>query len=468
MKKLFALLMAITMVTVVFGQNKYTVTGVPAGPEQDRSNWIGWYFQSGYVHVQAAESEYQIFIPAGTFTETSTLEKVRFYYIPSENISSYTGDPFTLDNDFVIRIYTGSSISGTDFNPGTLAATQNYNPSEAGAEAGVQLVTLTTPFTVNPTDNVTIGIYCANRSCMGLGDHDPNCANVNFAYWPEYAEGFHHYYYTAGNPAWAYQNATVAEHDPWNLSVYYRDSIPYVPHCDWYAEIYDPDATEDNPDAITELVIDEFVDSLYFYGGAFNKGIDSAVGMFTRAIYLESEDLETPLYFINDTLRELDTVQVNYGWRFGPFAILGFARSEEDPDTPSEWEMIKEEYGIDFPINLCINITYTSTPEYNASDTNLSNNTYCIVLREPEPIGISESENGSLSIQPNPATEAITLDNAAGAQVSIFDMLGREVISIEAASANETINVSKLSEGLYIVKAVNGNKVSSSKVSIVR
>lgn len=116
--------MAMVVVAMCFAQNgnKYEVIGVPASnQEMSRSNWYGWYAQSGYVHTQVAESEYFLFLPAGTFTTQVTLEKVRFYTIPSENINNYTGDPFTLDNDFVIRIYTGSSVNGVDFNPGTLA-----------------------------------------------------------------------------------------------------------------------------------------------------------------------------------------------------------------------------------------------------------------------------------------------------------------------------------------------------------
>ena len=138
MKKLFTFLMAMIVVAACFAQNgnKYEVVGVPADQNMDRSNWYGWYAQSGYVHTQVAESEYFLFIPAGTFTTQVQLEKVRFYTIPSENITNYTGSPFTLDNDFVIRIYTGAAIEGLDFNPGTLAYSQSYNPSVAGADAG--------------------------------------------------------------------------------------------------------------------------------------------------------------------------------------------------------------------------------------------------------------------------------------------------------------------------------------------
>ena len=41
-------------------------------------------------------------------------------------------------------------------------------------------------------------------------------------------------------------------------------------------------------------------------------------------------------------------------------------------------------------------------------------------------------------------------------------------MSVKNAEANETLNVSNLNAGLYIVRVVIGNEVSTAKVSIVR
>ena len=41
-------------------------------------------------------------------------------------------------------------------------------------------------------------------------------------------------------------------------------------------------------------------------------------------------------------------------------------------------------------------------------------------------------------------------------------------MSLTSSKANETLNVSNLNAGLYIVRVVNGNEVSTAKVSIVR
>ena len=74
----------------------------------------------------------------------------------------------------------------------------------------------------------------------------------------------------------------------------------------------------------------------------------------------------------------------------------------------------------------------------------------------------------TVNVFPNPASTAITVENVAGAQISVFNIAGQEVLSVEAANANETLNVSALPEGMYIVRVVNGTEVGTSKVSIVR
>ncbi len=457
MKRFFTLLMAMVCVSMMIAQtNKYEVVGVPAGPEMDRSDWYGWYTQSGYVHVQQAESEYMIYMPAGTFDTDVTLEQVRFYTIPSENINNYTGTAFTLDVNFTIRIYTGCSIEGVNFNPGTIAQSQIYNPESAGAESGIQVVTLNTPFTVHPTDNVCVAIYCDGLCSMGLCDDDAACAGINFAMWPEYdANAYHHYYYTASSPAWAYQNANVAEHDPWNLSVYYNDGQGYVNKCDWKAEIYDPQDDQTYPDAIDGLLVDQYTDSIYFYGGVFNMGIDQSISSCTVELYLQDE-VQGTLYIWEPQQEvgqyDIDTLDVNYGWRWGPFGVLAI---------PDDFEANE----LSWPLQLCLSIN----PNYEEGglyqDPNPNNNTKCITVEYDNGIHVN---NNTVNVFPNPANTTLTVENIAGAQISVFNIAGQEVLSVESANANETLNVSALPEGLYIVRVVNGTEIGTSKVSIVR
>lgn len=454
MKKLFTLLTAILFVSMCFAQTgKYAVTGVPEGPQDERSTWYGYYTQSGYVHTQPAESEYVLYMPANTITTDFDITKVRFYSIPSENINNYTGDPFTLET-FQIRIYLDPTVNGHEITLGTPVATQTYDASEA--EAGVQLVDLTTPYHVTAGHSVAVGIYCEELSSMGLVDDDPSCASINFAYWPDYGEGYHHYYWTAGNPAWAYEGATVREHDPWNLSFFYNDGGPVEHICDWHSYIWNPENMTTDEE-IDHLIVDNYTDSLWFYGGFYNGGPDSSISNVTVDIYVNDANLGT-VYFYQDEpwgQYDIDTLEINYGWKItanGPIALM----------SAEEFE------NMSLPFEMCVNV-HPNFPEGSGfSDPNMDNNLRCIqVGREEDFIGIDENTN-TLVVFPNPANNFITLENAAGADITVYNITGQEVMNLTATQANQTLNVSGLSEGLYVVRVANGNEVATCKVSVVR
>ena len=73
-----------------------------------------------------------------------------------------------------------------------------------------------------------------------------------------------------------------------------------------------------------------------------------------------------------------------------------------------------------------------------------------------------------MSVSPNPANTFIKVENAAGSRITVYNIAGQEVLSVASAEANETLNVSDLKAGIYIVRVANGNEVSTAKVSIVR
>jgi hypothetical protein len=66
-------------------------------------------------------------------------------------------------------------------------------------------------------------------------------------------------------------------------------------------------------------------------------------------------------------------------------------------------------------------------------------------------LGISDQALSSVVLYPNPASGLVTLVNAQDSNVVIYDLLGKSVLSFEAKSAHETINVSGLTRGTYFV-----------------
>lgn len=76
--------------------------------------------------------------------------------------------------------------------------------------------------------------------------------------------------------------------------------------------------------------------------------------------------------------------------------------------------------------------------------------------------GINELSN-AISVCPNPVKDILSIDNAEGAQISICNMKGQEVMHIEKAVVNEKVNVSDLSSGVYFVRVACGNKLNTTK-----
>lgn len=121
-------------------------------------------------------------------------------------------------------------------------------------------------------------------------------------------------------------------------------------------------------------------------------------------------------------------------------------------------------FGTDFTdFEVCVTIDFAVATEQSPAD-----NTLCVnIIREPT-VGINEIVEGEVNVYPNPATTVINIDNAEGAQVSVFDINGRMITNVESASANQTIDASNFAKGMYIVRIANGNNVITKKVSVVR
>ena len=454
MKKLFMLLVAMAMVTMSFAQlNETPVMSVQNPNLQTRSDWYGFTSNSSSAFVFDAEAEYLLRVPDGDVPVGTTITKVLFEHLTSENFgSSWTDAPFGAE-EYTIRFYTGTNYVPTTYigsdqqehtydslNPGTIAYSMVYAPTETG----LQEVTLTTPFTV-PSGDWCVSIYCAEKSAGGLCPTNDVCATQSYAYMDD-ATGWWHYQF--GN------NGNYS-HKPWLLAVYFDDGTPYRPHSDIEVQFYSPDDEATYPDETDWVMVDENTDSLYFYGGFFNMGVDTSYGFYNLSLYI---DRETPYYFYDGESMWGETpegINVGYGTRFT--ITLGGAEDLSEIDVV-----------LGQPFELCYRIDYVSEAAYNGYDPNLDNNVACAWYQPNDPHeGISENIN-TLNVTPNPASTYIRVENAAGSQISIYNIAGQEVMSIASAEANETINVSSLPAGLYIVRVANGNEVSTAKVSIVR
>jgi len=82
----------------------------------------------------------------------------------------------------------------------------------------------------------------------------------------------------------------------------------------------------------------------------------------------------------------------------------------------------------------------------------------------PKLVGIAEPEQEKIKIFPNPTTGKLKVEIAGfprndGADVAIYDIFGRPLLSLQSLSSPETeIDISHLQSGIYIIKINNITK----------
>ena len=77
-------------------------------------------------------------------------------------------------------------------------------------------------------------------------------------------------------------------------------------------------------------------------------------------------------------------------------------------------------------------------------------------------VGSQQLAVRSCWIYPNPATNEVTIDGAAGCEVVIYDVTGSEVLKSECGERRAMINIEALANGIYFVEVVD--RVTGEKV----
>jgi len=84
----------------------------------------------------------------------------------------------------------------------------------------------------------------------------------------------------------------------------------------------------------------------------------------------------------------------------------------------------------------------------------------CGFENQCELLGFSEQELSNFSIYPNPTTDYINIDCSSLESVSVYNIIGKEVIK---ANNQNRIDVSTLSKGVYFIKVSDGINSSTKK-----
>lgn len=83
-------------------------------------------------------------------------------------------------------------------------------------------------------------------------------------------------------------------------------------------------------------------------------------------------------------------------------------------------------------------------------------------------MGVNDAFFAGMSIYPVPANDVLNITSAEAANVQIYDMLGRVVLSRKNISANEQINVSSLNTGTYFVKISKEGNETTKKIVVTK
>lgn len=102
---------------------------------------------------------------------------------------------------------------------------------------------------------------------------------------------------------------------------------------------------------------------------------------------------------------------------------------------------------------------YTVDKAFNYSDE--------VTVKSSAALGVAKNEISGLKVYPNPVTNGKVFINSAKSGVitaTVFDILGKQLIQDEVA--NGFLNVSSLSQGVYLIKISEGTATSTRKLVI--
>jgi hypothetical protein len=117
--------------------------------------------------------------------------------------------------------------------------------------------------------------------------------------------------------------------------------------------------------------------------------------------------------------------------------------------------------GLSGTFDICMTVTY------DGIDNEVANNESCITITRGQ-VGINNNVSETMVLYPNPANNVLFVENAQNANISVYNMVGQVMLAKTANSNRVSMDLSKLSEGAYIVRIANGDEVTTQKLNIVR
>jgi hypothetical protein len=134
--------------------------------------------------------------------------------------------------------------------------------------------------------------------------------------------------------------------------------------------------------------------------------------------------------------------------------------------TPGVWQKLVFDFSADVSTNhnlIVIFLDITGTPSTTSSDdVFLIDN---IVLGSYAALGVAKFDTSSLKMYPNPVRNTLTIDaNSSIQKVSVYNILGQEVMTASPKSNSTTLQTSALQKGAYMVRTEIDGNIATNKI----
>ena len=84
------------------------------------------------------------------------------------------------------------------------------------------------------------------------------------------------------------------------------------------------------------------------------------------------------------------------------------------------------------------------------------------------PSSISLDPVHAVQVYPNPTHGIISIENAENSQVSVYDILGKLVLTYENKTSLGTIDLSNYDEGIYVITIIKDSATISRRINLIR
>ena len=177
----------------------------------------------------------------------------------------------------------------------------------------------------------------------------------------------------------------------------------------------------------------------------FNAAIDAS--SFTHMhvdVYIDETDFEGKVFNLKFVRAGGDALEVNFNSASSPSLVGG------------AW------ISIDVAVDLS---AFTDLKQFGITNNNKNNSWYDnLYFYKAATAGISDNELLNVSMYPNPTVDRLNISASNTIKnASIFNILGKKVMSLEINKNSESIDVSSLASGIYLIKYQLDNATGTAK-----